>query len=94
MTDDNIPIIKVGGDITEEFELSDTSAYDDDLLAFSDGTVLHIALADSGAWQISPLVTGAGTVEIHSAPDGHDDATPHLPAGPAWVVHGIGWAKS
>lgn len=91
--DDDTPIIKVSGDITEEFELSDDSPYDDDMIAVSDGTVLHIRLTDSGEWRIVALVVGTGTVEIHSSPGGHDEATLHLPDGAAWVVHGIGWAK-
>lgn len=86
-------LIEVEGDITEEFPYRDDN--DDNLLAFSNGTVLRIRFDAAGVWRISPVMVGAGLVDIVQAPEGDEDnySDRATVTGAAWVGHGIGWAK-
>lgn len=87
-------LIEVDGDIVEEF--SHYEAEDREvpgsLLAFSDGTVLRIALTPPGVWRITPVAVGRAALSIAQAPEDDDDnysdrAT--LDGEIAWVVHGL-----
>lgn len=93
--------IVVGGDIAEEFpyQRPGYGQPSGDLLAVSDGTILRIDFTREGIWRIAPVVHGSGMLSIEQAPEGDDRnysdrATLLLPDGPAWVVHGIDWAKA
>ena len=89
-------LIEIDGDIREEFPYIEHQSTDGggDLIAVSDGTVLRIEFTRAGVWTIRALTVGTGHVEIQSAPGGDDTATILLPDGPAWVVHGIAYAKT
>lgn len=86
-------LIEVEGAINEEFTLGNDET--GDLLAFSNGVVLRVAYTSDGVWRVTPLAGGSRvTVEFAEGPDSDnysDRAT--LTEDPAWVVHGVAWAK-
>jgi len=84
-------LIEVDGDIREEFTYKNDD--EGDLLAFSDGTLLHIVFARFGIWRITPLVRGTATltIEQQTEDEGTDVAT--LDGDVRWVVHAINHAK-
>lgn len=86
-------LIEVDGAIREEFNARDTDrGGDGNLLAFSDGTVLHIDYTRAGVWRIAPLARGTATLTIDQCSGDEDDdrytdvAT--LAGDVRWVVHG------
>jgi hypothetical protein len=84
-------LIEVDGDISEEFTYRDDN--DDNLLAFSDGTILRIRFDAAGVWRITKVA--GGPVDIFQASEGDDSNYSDRATirGADWVVHGIGWAK-
>ena len=98
-SDDAIVIV---GAINEEFPYMRHGGQPPaDLLAFSDGTLLRITFTDEGrdgVWRIQPLVNGTAEVRIDQAPvsgGGYSsDRATFTGDGPAWVVHGRGYATS
>lgn len=85
-------LIEIEGDIREEFPYRADN--DDNLLAFSDGTILRIRYNAAGVWRISRVA--GGPVDIVQAPEGDDSNYTDRATirGADWVVHGIGWAKA
>ncbi len=84
-------LIEVEGDIREEFPATG----EDDLLALSNGVVLHVTYTDHGIWRIAPLA-GGSRVTIDFAPtDDEDNYTDRatITERVSWVVHGTGWAQ-
>jgi hypothetical protein len=91
-------LIEIDGDISEEFVYTGIRKRpeddDDDLLAFSDGTILRIRFDnDLGGWRITPVVRGASNPVIEQAAEDAEGASDKARLDAAWVVHGIGWAK-
>jgi len=85
-------LIEIDGDIREEFTY--TGDEEDNLLGFSDGTILRITFG--GPWRISIVHRGSADFSLVQAPEDDDEnysdkAT--LSGDISWVVHGIGWAK-
>jgi hypothetical protein len=88
-------LIEVDGDLSDEFTyMSRTDGHNGDLLAFSDGTILRIQFTDTGVWRITPVVGGAGYLNIVQAPEGDEDNYSDRATldGAVWVVHGISYA--
>lgn len=82
-------LIEIGGDIYEEFGLSNED--DGDLLAFSDGTILRIAYTQSGVWRIALVHRGQAELNVAQAPENDDDSytdVATLTGDIQWVVHG------
>jgi len=84
----NDDLIEVEGDIVEGFYLADG---DDNVLAFSNGTVLRVVYSDAGVWRITRLAEGTGRLVLTPCPEDDeyrcsDIAEVH--ANIAWVVHG------
>ncbi|MEV5211245.1 hypothetical protein AB0K35_27615 [Micromonospora sp. NPDC053740] len=84
-------LIEVDGDIREEFTYKNDN--EGDLLAFSDGTLLHVAFGRFGVWRITPLVQGSAKLTIVQQADYEGTDTATLDGDVRWVVHGIGHAK-
>lgn len=84
-------LIEIDGDISEEFTYADNN-----LLAFSDGTILRIEYGYSGVWRISPVVRGAASLAIEQAPEGDDDNYSDRATldGAVWVVYGSHYATA
>lgn len=86
-------LIEIEGDIDEElyYNERENTSDDENILAFSDGTVLGIRYGDPGVWRISKRASGSSTCEIIQAPDNDDNnysdvAT--LDASIHWIVRG------
>lgn len=81
-------LVLVEGDVDEEFTAGKGA---DDLVAFSDGTLLRINYDQDGVWRINPLVNGRAALSVQQAPANDEDnysdrAT--LDGEIAWVVLG------
>lgn len=88
-SDDNI---EVDGDICDEFQGGDETAY----LAFSDGTVLSVRYTDEGLWRINRIRGGSAAYEHQDAedPDGVYTDKVTLTGDLTWVVCGRGFQKA
>ena len=85
----NDDLIEVEGDIVEGFYLADG---DDNVLAFSDGTVLRAVHSDSRVWRITQLAEGTGRLVLTQCPENdeyHCSDVAEVHADIAWVVHGM-----
>jgi hypothetical protein len=81
-------LIEVDGALCEEF-----GAFDEEegvVLAFSDGTVLHVRYDSEGCWRVGRLVAGAAAFEHTPATGPDDDYTDRvtLTGDIAWCVKG------
>lgn len=68
-------LIEIGGDFEEEFNtVAQSTAGDQALVAFSDGTLLKVAFSDEGIWRITPIKRGLAKLDIVqcTADDGDD----------------------
>jgi hypothetical protein len=80
-------LIEVEGDIREEFPCRDDS--EDNLLAFSDGTVLRVAFDEDGIWRLTPVVTGsAALTHVFGQDDREHTDKATLDGDVRWVVYG------
>ncbi len=84
-------LIEVDGDIREEFTYKDDD--EGDLLAFSDGTLLHIEFGRFGVWRITHLAQGSAKLTIVQQTEDEGTGTATLEGDVRWVAHAIGHAK-
>jgi len=85
-------LIEIEGDIRDEFSYWEDN---ENYLAFSDGTVLHIEYCDDGIWRIRRMAAGGFIFANKEAVDADGDQysdvvtlTAQRPQVKPWVVHG------
>ncbi len=88
--------VVVEGDISEEFpwQKPGYGQASGDLFAFSDGTILRVEFTRDGVWRITPLVRGAGRLNIDQTSAGEGRTDRATLDGAVWVVQGITWAAA
>lgn len=86
-------LIEVEGQVREEFSYDDDQ---DNLLAFSDGTVLRVHYDRDGVWRITQVEYGASEFQKEEAPtkdeDNYSDRVT-LTGNLTWCLYGTGLAR-